>query len=259
MAIQRVFSKWAKTKTLLKNSKLQNCIPETRKMNAASLKSMLDQYNMVYVKPVRGTYGIGVMLVEKHSGQSGGADHYRYHVGTESKNFASYERMYLSLMPKTRGKPYIVQRGIHLLKHRKRRFDIRVMVQKNLQDEWETTGIIGRLAAPQKVVTNYHSGGKPLSFSKLMSSHLNPAEKKQLAEKLKILGVTVGRQLEKSYPRLKELGLDVAIDEQFKPWVLEVNTCPDPFIFRNLKNKKIFRKMYRYALHYGRYKPRKKS
>ncbi|UUZ90327.1 YheC/YheD family protein [Paenibacillus sp. P25] len=44
----------------------------------------------------------------------------------------------------------------------------------------------------------------------------------------------------------------MAIDQKLYPWILEVNTWPDPWIFRKLKDKRIFRRIYRYSKAYGR-------
>lgn len=147
---------------------------------------------------------------------------------------------------------FLIQKGIHLLKHSRRRFDFRVMVQVNLKGKWETTGIIGRLAHPKKIVTNYHSGGTPLPFERLMSTHMNTSQQQNYLGMLRKMGVQVAHQLQSAYPRIKEIGIDVAIDTKLNPWILEVNTKPDPYLFRKLKDRRVFRKVYRYAVAYGR-------
>jgi hypothetical protein len=53
--------------------------------------------------------------------------------------------------------------------------------------------------------------------------------------------------MQQRFPGVKEIGVDLAIDNQFKPWILEVNTLPDPYIFRRLNNKAVFGKIIRYA------------
>jgi len=247
LAIERVRSKLAKTEVLMRHAELRDLIPETRKFSRSALSDMLDRYGMVYVKPDKGTYGLGVIRVERKP------DGYLARIDTRSHRYGSIDSLYDGLRRLKRKRTYIVQRGIHLLKHRGRRFDIRVMVQMSPRGEWEATGIIGRLAHPRKIVTNYHSGGTPMSFHTLMRSHLDAGRRKAFASELRRLGVEVARQLQKRWPGMKEIGLDVGIDTSLKPWILEVNTSPDPFIFRKLKDKSVFRKIYRYAAAYGRF------
>jgi D-alanine-D-alanine ligase-like ATP-grasp enzyme len=67
---------------------------------------------------------------------------------------------------------------------------------------------------------------------------------------LRGLGVAVAAQLERKFPGIKEIGVDIAVDQQYKPWILEVNTKPDPYIFQKLQNKAVFRKIIRYVRAY---------
>lgn len=248
MAIQRVKSKLAKTEVLNRNENLRDFIPLTRKLTEANLHDMLARYSMLYAKPDLGTFGQGVIRIE--SSDNG----YRFQLGTSVHRYNTLNGLYQGILQHKKKGVYVVQRGIHLLKHKGRRFDIRVMVQQTPKGEWESTGIIGRLAHPSRIVTNYHSGGTPMSFATLTGRHMSAERRRSYIDRLRRLGISVARQLQTQYPRIKELGLDVAIDTEFKPWLLEVNTRPDPYIFRKLENKSVFRKIYRYAVAYGRYK-----
>lgn len=253
LAIQRVRSKWAKTKVLLRSHDLRQYIPHTKRFNREALQSMIDEYGMIYVKPSIGTYGNGVIRVER---ESEAPPSYRYQLNTTVHSYSSVDQLYDALRRVTNNKSYIIQKGVNLLKHQKLRFDIRVMVQKNLKNRWESTGVIGRLSHPQKIITNYHSGGKVMTFERLMSEHANASEISSYKRRLKRLGVAVGEQLETAYPNLKELGIDVAIDSKLHPWILEVNTKPHPFVYRKLPDKSVYKKVYRYAVAYGGIKKR---
>ncbi|SDS80874.1 YheC/D like ATP-grasp [Paenibacillaceae bacterium GAS479] len=247
MAIQRVVSKQAKTQVLLKSEELRAYVPETIIYTRQTLRSMLDQYGMLYIKPDSGMFGNGVIKVEQLSSHQG----YRFQSGTKIRTYKSFDSMFAGLEQVRPKRRYLVQKGIQLLKHRNRRFDLRVMVQQNPSGEWETTGIIGRLSHPSKIVTNYHSGGTITPFETLMSSHMNSDAQTKYMEKLRKLGVKTAKQLSSRYPNLKEIGLDVAVDTELKPWILEVNTMPDPYIFRRLSDKGIFLRMRRYAAAYS--------
>lgn len=247
-----VVSKWTKTCLLNENDKIRAHIPPTEKMTHYSLKSMLDKYRMVYIKPDKGTFGIGVMRVEVESDQSKTV--YRYQSGSDIRKFSSYDDMYDSITRLTNERLYLVQMGIHLTKYRNRRFDIRVQVQQSPENKWEATGIVGRVGDPKKIVTNVHNGGKIKAIETLMKAYMPPAEQKVFIRSLKRLGKATAEEMFKRYQGIKEIGLDIALDKNLHPWILEVNTNPDPYIFNRLKDKKMYRKVYRYAKAYGRVK-----
>lgn len=279
MRIQRVSSKWAKTKVILENRQLSVFIPETRKYAPQDLIELLDMYGTVYVKPDRGTYGSGVMRVQQRlvhlspseqqpdysgPGTEAGDDEteapaapklmyiLRYAKDTEVYN--TPEELHIALSSLMNRRKYLIQQGIDLLEHQGRPFDLRVLTQKNPQGYWETTGLLGRVAAPHKVITNYHSGGSILAVEDLFRQHMAPDERTATIQQLKSLGVRIGEQLETAYPGLKELGLDVAMDQHHDLWLLEVNTLPSIIVFKKFPNKAIYRKIQRYAVAYGRLK-----
>ncbi|MCL6605865.1 MAG: YheC/YheD family protein [Paenibacillus sp.] len=271
MKIQRVSSKWAKTKAILQNRSLSVYIPDTRKYDLNTLQEMLMLYDMVYIKPDRGTYGSGVMRVEQRTVTLHPTEHQDHLEEQEPKAnetkimyilrykksalaFSSPEELDKALIKVIQNRPYLIQKGIDLLKHKERPFDLRVLVQKNLEGSWETTGMLSRVAAPHKIITNYHSGGSILAVRAVLEGHMNAYEAASTMYELKTLGIVMARQLERVYPRIKEIGLDVAIDSEHDLWVLEINTLPSIVVFKLFPDKSIYRKIHRYAASYGRVK-----
>ncbi|MGZ7444691.1 YheC/YheD family protein [Paenibacillus sp. TH7-28] len=256
MAIQRIASKWEKTKIIRRNETLRPYIPDTRKFAFEPLRDMLIEHGFVFIKPDNGTYGNGVMSVElwKDELDPDSPLQYKLRYGTESELFPTVEKLHEALEEKIGQTPYLIQQGIRTLTYRRRKFDIRALVQKTPRKTWETTGFIGRVAAKQKVITNYHGGGSVMLIEDLLAPYTSPKEFTSLYKEMKWIGERVAAQLARKVPGLKEIGLDIAIDELHHIWILEVNTLPALFPFKLLHPKEVYKKIRRYAVAYGRLK-----
>ncbi|KRF09754.1 endospore coat-associated protein [Paenibacillus sp. Soil766] len=245
-----VSSKIGKTKAVESVESLRKYVPITKRMTSVSLEEMLEEYKMVYVKPNIGMFGNGVIRIELADEEA--ERPFSYQSGVTIKRFKTFADMYVSLIKVTRKRPYLVQKGIHLLTYKGNRFDLRVMVQQTPARRWETTGVIGRVAHPAKIVTNFHNGGTLKSVDTLLKKYLPPTERKGFVKQLQVMGIQVAKATNERYRGVKEIGVDVALDKDLHPWILEVNTSPDPYIFRRLKDKRIFAKIRKYARAYGR-------
>ena len=288
MGIQRVSSKWTKTAVLQRSRNVNGYIPVTRQYSRQALERMTELFESNYIKPDRGTYGNGVMRVKKirnfplsipsaesiieetrsedvDERLSASSDEisaeisaaipmttYELRYGTDERYFHSLDELDLALTERIQKRDYIIQQGIPLMKHDELPFDLRVLTQKNLQRNWETTGILGRVAAPGKIITNIHGGGRLATFEELVRPHFDKDRFQQLRSELYRLGIHTAVQLQKSFPRLKEIGIDIALDEDGRPWIIEVNTLPGIYAFGLLPDKETYRKIKRYARAYGR-------
>jgi len=220
---------------------ISTSLPDTRKATLSNVKLMLRLYESVFLKPDEGTGGHGIYKVTR------GKNIFILHTGSNARHFNSLDVLFASINRSLLKNKYIVQRGIELIKHKDRPFDIRVMVQKNAEGRLEVTGIIGRQAKRNKIVTNYHSGGTPLPINILLKSYLNDASRKQYIQKIERLAKDASTVLRKSYKNKRAFGVDIAIDHNMKPWVLEINTQPDMSIFKTLKNKMMYKRILRYS------------
>ena len=181
---------------------------------------------------------------------------FRLYFGRKSRDYTSYEELLSVVESIMAGRVYIVQQGIHMLTHDDCPFDIRIMVQLSPQRQWETTGYLARVAAPQRIVTNFHGGGTPQALTPILLRYLTRIEALHYISHLCRLGEKVALNYHRSFPNLTEVGLDIAIDHDMRPWILEVNTRPLADIFGKLRDKTMYRKMRRYARVYGRGNPR---
>jgi glutathione synthase/RimK-type ligase-like ATP-grasp enzyme len=234
-----VWNKWAKHEVLRKGRGLSRYMPETKRMTRRSVRVMLRKYGMVYVKPVFGSLGIGVMKV------TGAGRRLRYQRGTAKRSFPRFSKGYASILRAAKGKPYMVQQGIRMARYRGRPFDLRLVVQRRPGRNWRVTGGLVRLAHPRKIVTNGSQGGTIYPLQAMLPG-------RGTRRRLNRIALRSARRLHAVYPRLIEIGLDVAIDRRRRPWILEANTRPDPCPFTKLPNRRMLRRIVRYAGAWGR-------
>ncbi|MHA0857581.1 YheC/YheD family protein [Paenibacillus sp. CMAA1364] len=262
-------SKWAKTKVLMQNDYISKHIPITHKYSHETLQRMLQEFSFVFLKPEIGTYGRGVLCIEKIADKPEGnaqsniniaPSGYKLRYAKETHTLYSIDDLIPWLDVYTGNRSYLIQQGIQLLQYKNRPFDLRVLTQKSPNQHWVTTGIIGRVAAPHKIITNYHSGGKCQTFETLMTPYKKTMEQFTLQQSIKKLGIAVAQQLQKKYPNIKEIGLDIAIDKDGSYWILEVNTLPAIFPFKKfIPDKDVYQRIHRYAVSYGRFAADKKT
>ncbi|GAA4848678.1 hypothetical protein GCM10023310_28610 [Paenibacillus vulneris] len=240
----KVKFKWGKLgkyRFMKKYSSIRPYLPDTRLATKANIGTMLEKYGTVYLKPDEGASGYGIYKLTKKG------DQYILRSGTTTRYYHSLDAAYRPHHQWFTRYRYVAQQGIRLLQHNKRAFDLRIMVQKNKDKQFEVTGIIGRLAKQGKIVTNFHSGGTPLPVETLLSSHLTGDEQASFIQSMEQIGKEASVVLGHSYRSNKAFGVDIAIDSDMKPWILEVNTRPDTKIFRALKDKTMYRRIMQYA------------
>ena len=219
MAGRQLANKWLKTEALLSNAVVAAHIPQTRLYSADSLRSMLHQFGMVVIKPLRGGGGDGVIKVT----YAGGV--YAYTYMSRTRTFSSFEAMFRSLNRVKVGRKYMIQQGIHLARIAGRPIDYRVKVVKE-NGVWVYRSMVGRLARPGLFVTNLCKGGTMLSARAGLSRSLGrkiAASKKREMRTLTNMSIQI---LEARFPGIGQLGFDYGVDRNGKIWIFEVNTRP---------------------------------
>jgi hypothetical protein len=251
---RHIADKWAKTEVLKSDAELRRHLPMTQILTESRLRGMLEQYGMVYVKPARGSQGRGVMKVELKEVKRAGrlVQSYTYQLGLKRRTFTTPKALYLSILKDAKGKVYLLQKGIHLLRHRGCPFDLRLVVQRTPRGGWDATATVGRVAHPRKIVTNGSAGGTIYPTAHLLRNYASSAKLTSMLKQMDQLGVRTATRLHRAYPGIVEIGLDLALDAQLKPWILEVNTSPDPCPFLLLRDQSMLRRIVRYGKANGR-------
>lgn len=200
------FSKLYIHKTLMHNVYLRPNLPGTALATETSLRFWMKKYSSLILKPDRGSVGRGVMLVHKVAGQWHWTHNY------ETTPFRKLPPHLIRILTKQR---YIVQQRLPLATYEGRTFDVRVSIQRNPMGIWQVTGMVGKVAGVNQIVTNVARGGRPVRVEKLISeAHRNALSQFALA---------VALQLSLYLPNLADIGLDLGVTPEGFPLFIECN------------------------------------
>ncbi len=240
-------NKWTKTKWLLGREDLKRHVPYTLKFDKPNLIAMLNTHDVIYFKPTYGSGGANIIRIKKRE------QDYQTKANSGKAVFATIDQLYDHLKKRSARRAYLLQRGITLARTNGRPFDIRVMVQKTNEGKWISTALFTKIGRPGRVATNYNQGGRVGYIRPALTGAGYSADSSdRIVTRLKQMGTAAGRCFDRHKKGLRELGLDVALDQDGYPWILEVNTRPQFYPLKNFKNKALYRRIVSYAKQYGR-------
>lgn len=259
------FNKWTLFEWLNNARTTAKYIPITRKMtNCAELETVLKTYPTVYLKPIRGKAGKGIMKLQRAYLRQLRKPEFRLSV-QETKGSLIIKSTTLSqLWNKVQeqmedDEEYIIQQGITLSRYKRRPFDLRVLVQKNAKGEWDLTGIGARLAGKLSITTHVPRGGSIDDPEKLLASGFGIEGARKILVRTKKASLAIARQIEKkSGHLLGEMSMDLGIDTGGNIWFFEANSKPMKFDEPPIRKKSLERIIH-YSLHLIRLKHAKTS
>lgn len=213
---------------LKKDGSLLKYLPESHSLNNINqLKSMCSRYSSVFLKPVRGSLGKGIIRITR-VGPDNWIASFATVGGTRRQPFANLSKLFAAIAPKMKTNKYQIQQGLSLIEVGGRPVDFRALTQKNLTGKWTLTSIVGRTAGNHHFVSNLARGGtlskvrEAVARSNLPASHRGDAY-----SRLQKAALDISKGIDTNVPaHFAELGIDLALDTGGRVWLLEVNSKP---------------------------------
>jgi len=248
-------NKWKLYAALSQNPAIRGFLPETALyLSFRDLAGHLRRHPIVYLKPVTGTGGRGILRIRRLSAgvyAVSGRRRDRSVIPERKTGERGLRALVEAFKPK--GK-YLIQQGIDLRLNNGSVHDYRLLIQKNGEGRWEVTGCVGRLGPSGSVTSNLHGGGKAVPMKKLLGLWFRDETRAaKAAEDAEAFAHRLAEALEQTYGPLCELALDLAVDRSGHIWLLEVNTKPAREVFRRIGDKSAYLKAIRRPLEYARW------
>lgn len=218
-------NKWQVYQMMLENHELGEYMPETRALHLADLEVMLERYQVVFLKPCNGSLGKGIIRV-RH-GPEGRLQYVIHRTGRLHGSADNPRELLAQTVKARRGKAYIVQEGLDLMKYRGSAFDIRIIYQKNGSGAWQIGKKFVRVAPGGSSISNLSRGGKPEMYKRLMRNLFTKSQTAKTNLAINDLCQKVAAVLDKQPGVIYgELGLDIGLGRQGQPYLIEVNSKP---------------------------------
>ena len=257
------FNKWTLFEWLNKSKETQEYIPTTQRLTTSEeLEKLLQKHPSLYLKPIRGKAGKGIMKVSRLTDKSKSRT-FQLSVQDKTKSHISRYSNVVQLWTQIRdmigSKDYIMQQGITLSNYKQRPFDLRVLVQKNSQGEWSIAGVGARLAGKMSITTHVPRGGSIDDPAKLLGAGFGTLGTKKILRRIKSAALVIARQIEKSSgDTLGEMSMDLGVDGSGHIWFFEANSKPMKFDEPHIR-KKSLENLIHYCIHLSKINVKKKK
>lgn len=232
-----VTSKWEMYRLLTSFPGIQVHMPDSiLYTHPKDIDAFLSKYGQVYIKPVVGMRGTGILKVSKNEEQIN--IQYREEMRNRKLSFhgAAEARAFFADKLTTGG--YMVQQAINQINEENRIVDFRLTIAKNGSGDWEEVGFYARYAPTGSIISNVTEGGKTLPGDATLKHILRLTKSQTHHLKMSVSHVVlkVARSFDEcGSVHYGNLGFDIAVDTSGHIWILEVNR--DPGFIKAIRNR----------------------
>lgn len=210
--------------------KMKNHLPDTHLYkNMNEFIEFVNEKQKVILKPVSLSRGRGIFVIEKNAGESEGYILYDHRKGFRLQHLIPDAEGLKEMLSNLNifHEKYLYQTYIPLLKVNNRPFDVRVVMQKYDKEHWNCTGIECRVAGENEVLTNIARGGEAMTLEEVVKeTGIDLSFEKVQKGILKLCRKFCSLMDKKENVHFAEFGLDIGLDQEGYPWIIEANIFP---------------------------------
>jgi glutathione synthase/RimK-type ligase-like ATP-grasp enzyme len=222
----RFLSKWEVHEQIMNENLLHSYIPETKIFSLDNFMEFAKEYETVFIKPIHGSQGRNILKLVKEDTL------YTLHTSIKAKseisaNKCTLNEIYHQIKNTMNNRIYILQQGIPLITYNSRGMDFRVLCHKNHHNLWEVTSVVARISGEDEFVSNISRGGEVMPPLTALGAVMNKMEAKEIFSQMKELSIETASVIScHAAGIIGELGIDIGIDQNGRPWLIEVNSKP---------------------------------
>lgn len=240
------FSKHRIHRILLTDPQVAKLLPYTVAFSKSNLERLMFNHSTLFIKPTRGSVGDGIVKITKKNDGL-----WEIHLKKGKPLRKSKKQTQAFLRNFIGNRTYIIQEAIPLALYKKRPYDLRVSVQRGADGHWKLTGMVGKVAAKGRHVTNVAKGGKVRRCEELFLESGFPFN--ETKEAIQKSALQLAQYLGGKIPHLADIGFDLGLDRDGNVKFIEMNARDQRITFKKAKLFQTFYKTYLTPLQYGKY------
>ncbi|WP_059049559.1 YheC/YheD family endospore coat-associated protein [Paenibacillus senegalimassiliensis] len=233
---------------------LRHYLPAAMPLTSRSLSTMMSRYPDLILKPIRGSVGHGIMRLQYRE-DAGWALIYPSPTGPRDWITTRLRRGELPGWARRRLErvPYLVQERIPLVEYEGRPVDLRVTVQRGIHGDFGITGRFAKVSPKGGFVCNIAKGGEALPAEDVLAQILPAALVPAALSHVEALALATCRYLSDRLPLLADVGLDIGLTPEGRPYFIECNGRDQRYGFRKAGMESIWKDTYRRPMAFARY------
>jgi len=218
------FNKWDCHLALSKQKNLEPYLPKTWiYTKEVDLDNLIYTYPSLYLKPVNGYKGSGIVRMMKH-------DHHFTIQTKQEQLMISTSELKTWIENSLQSHSYIIQEEIETDKFDGCKYDLRVLCMYK-KGGYSIVGVGVRKAPKGSIVTHVPNGGEILSFQKVQD--------RCSIEQIDLLANQVGAILTEKFGFIGEFSMDIGVATDSSLYLFEINSKPMIFDENDIQQKRI--------------------
>ncbi|WP_315906157.1 YheC/YheD family protein [Priestia koreensis] len=209
-------------------------LPKTYQLSSKdTLIDVLANHPTVFIKPIHGSQGRNIFKVSQKD-HSYFLDYTTFNQ-TLNKEYASFYDLFHALYHHLKKQGFIVQEAIELKADQHGRpFDFRLLCHRNKQGLWKVTSSVARISSEHTFVSNLAQGGAQIKALQLLKDLYDEKTALHLLLLMRELALDICQELSTNQSKIfGEFGIDLALDQEGHPWIIEVNTKPSKQLYQD--------------------------
>lgn len=224
---RRFLDKWDVHTLLSQRRELRRYVPPTEKLTGVtSLRSLFADNSQLFVKPVDGSLGADIAVLQREGDGTYSYDYYAERGLMRGRRLPSLPALWDDLSRRLSPRPFIVQQAIRLAKYKGRRFDMRLIVQRGAGRRWRLGTMYARVARRGEYRTNVDVGGRTMPWRNVLRGSFGRRASVVAARLFKAArAIADGFAAAHGYI-VGELAIDIGLDKAGRPFLIELNSKP---------------------------------